>query len=139
MSLFGAEFVKSVNDYLKVDGEAPIDLQFHCHGYLLLATKERAKILEENSKLQNALGASNRLLDRAELKSKYPWLNVDDIECGCLGLDNEGWFDPWSLLVAFRKKNIAMGVEYVTAEARGFNFESTHGKESHRIQDLIVK
>ncbi len=29
---------------------------------------------------------------------------------------NEGWFDPWLLLSAFKKKVLSMGVHYVTGE-----------------------
>ncbi len=32
---------------------------------------------------------------------------------------NEGWFDPWSLLLAFRRKAVAMGVTYLHGEVVG--------------------
>ncbi len=32
------------------------------------------------------------------------------------GVRNEGWFDPWLLLSAFKKKVLSMGVQYVTGE-----------------------
>ncbi|VEN38284.1 unnamed protein product [Callosobruchus maculatus] len=37
-------------------------------------------------------------MTRDQLKARFPWMNVDDVEVGCLGLEKEGWFDPWSLL-----------------------------------------
>lgn len=37
-----------------------------------------------------------------------------------LGLENEGFFDPWQLLAAIREKNITIGVNYVQAEVEGF-------------------
>lgn len=36
-------------------------------------------------------GAKNKLLTRKQLKENFPWLNTDDIELGCLGMENEGW------------------------------------------------
>jgi len=30
--------------------------------------------------------------------------------CISTGLENEGWFDPWSLLNAFRRKAMSLGV-----------------------------
>lgn len=49
-------------------------------------------------------------------------MNVDDIALGCYGLEKEGWFDPWSLLSAFKKRAIEFGAEYVNAEVTGFEF-----------------
>lgn len=42
---------------------------------------------------------------------------------GCLGLENEGWFDPWSLLAGFKEKAVKLGANYVMAEANKFEFE----------------
>ena len=36
-----------------------------------------------------------------------------------VGIRNEGWFDPWSLLTAFRRKAAAMGVHYLHGEVTG--------------------
>lgn len=40
------------------------------------------------------------------------------------GLENEGWFDPWALLSAFKKKAISLGAKYIHAEAIGFEMEN---------------
>ena len=31
----------------------------------------------------------------------------------CLGTANEGWFDQWALLSAFKRKAISLGVHYI--------------------------
>ena len=120
MSLYGADFIRNVDEHLGIPGEPPIDVQFHPHGYLFLATEAGAETLEKNSKLQNSLGARNVVLTSTELKTRFPWLNTDDIAAGCFGLEKEGWFDPWSLLYAFKRKAISMDVDYVTGEVIGF-------------------
>lgn len=38
------------------------------------------------------------------------------------GLENEGWFDPWMLLNAFRRKAISMGVYQCFGEVTGFSY-----------------
>ena len=38
-----------------------------------------------------------------------------------VGQKNEGWFDPWLYLQAFRKKIISMGVTVIEAEITGLN------------------
>lgn len=50
-----------------------------------------------------------------------PFFNI--FASGCLGLENEGWFDPWSLLAGFKQKAVKLGANYVDAEATRFEFE----------------
>ncbi|XP_015175580.1 PREDICTED: FAD-dependent oxidoreductase domain-containing protein 1 isoform X1 [Polistes dominula] len=123
MSLFGAEFIRNINNHLGIQGEPPVDVQFQPYGYLMLATDLSGEQLIENSKIQNALGARNIILSPNKLKEKFPWLNTDGISVGCFGLEKEGWFDPWSLLCAFKSKAMSLGVEYITAKAVGFEFD----------------
>lgn len=123
MSLFGAEFLRNIRQHLSVEGHDPPDVQFTPYGYLLLATEKGAQQLEENARLQRKLGAKNELLTAEKLKQRFPWLNTSGIALGCHGLENEGWFDPWSLLYALKRKAISLGVEYVDGEAVGFEFK----------------
>ncbi|XP_046838305.1 FAD-dependent oxidoreductase domain-containing protein 1 [Vespa crabro] len=123
MSLFGAEFIRNINNYLGIEGEPPVDIQFHPYGYLMLASELSGETLIENSKIQNILGANNIILSPKKLKERFPWLNTDGISVGCFGLEKEGWFDPWLFLCAFKKKAISLGVEYINAKAIGFEFE----------------
>jgi len=37
------------------------------------------------------LNANVELLSKDMMKTKFPWLNVDDIELGSLGTLNSGW------------------------------------------------
>ena len=43
-------------------------------------------------------------------------MRVDDLAGGSLGLADEGWFDAYALLQAFRRKARSLGVEYVAGE-----------------------
>src|SRR5215475_5780446 len=61
MSAFGARFVKSIGEYLSVDGEAA-QLPFVEWGYLFLATPAGLDVLQRNHGQQAALGASVALL-----------------------------------------------------------------------------
>ena len=56
------------------------------------------------------------LLDPAELQARFPWMRTDDLAGGSLGLADEGWFDAYALLQAFRRKARSLGVEYVAGE-----------------------
>ncbi|KAK1137190.1 hypothetical protein K0M31_001714 [Melipona bicolor] len=135
MSLFGAEFLRNVNNYLGIEGEPPVDVCFHPYGYLTLASEKGAATLVENSKLQNFLGAKNILLSPAKLKDVFPWINTEGIELGCLGLEKEGWFDPWALLSAFKRKAIILGAKYISGEAQGFFYKES----GDALDGLIIK
>ncbi|XP_043603959.1 FAD-dependent oxidoreductase domain-containing protein 1 isoform X1 [Bombus pyrosoma] len=137
MSLFGAEFLRNINEYLGIEGEPAIDPYFHPYGYLTLASERTAQILIENSKLQNFLGAKNIVLSAAKLKNMFPWINTEGIELGCLGLEKEGWFDPWVLLSAFKKKALQLGARYIYGEAQGFTYKSR--EDMGHLDGLIVR
>ncbi|XP_043260193.1 FAD-dependent oxidoreductase domain-containing protein 1 [Colletes gigas] len=139
MSLFGAEFIRNINQYLGIEGQPPIDSCFHPYGYLLLSSNEGAEVLTRNSRLQNFLGAKNILLTPSKLKAVFPWLNTEDVELGCLGLEKEGWFDPWTLLCAFKKKALILGAEYAYAEAKGFMYKENDDHGDERLDKLIIQ
>ncbi|OWK17259.1 FOXRED1, partial [Cervus elaphus hippelaphus] len=62
LSLFSAEFLRNINEYLAVVDDPPLDLQFNPSGYLLLASEEGAAIMERNVKMQRwAPGAASAL------------------------------------------------------------------------------
>lgn len=118
MSIFGAAFVKAAAEHLSLPGER-VELPFVEGGYLFLATAAGLPILTRNHALQTRLGAKIALLDPAGLKRRFPWLNTEDLAGGTYGLANEGWTDPYSLLQAFRRKAIHLGVAYRKAMATG--------------------
>ena len=51
----------------------------------------------------------------------------------CAGVRNEGWFDPWLLLSAFKKKVLSMGVQYITGEL------SAVAVEDNRVTSVEVR
>ncbi|KAJ8958813.1 hypothetical protein NQ318_019573 [Aromia moschata] len=118
MSLYGAEFLRTLKKRFGRDA----DVNFTPHGYLVLASRRGASQLVDNAKLQKELGAVNTLLGKEGLKERFPWMDVSDVELGCLGLEKEGWFDPWSLLCMLKSKAISMGTQYITGEAVDFTF-----------------
>ncbi len=61
-------------------------------------------------------GAKVELLSPAKLKRRFPWLNTDGVALASYGFENEGWFDPWALLAAFRIKAMDLGVDFIPGE-----------------------
>lgn len=116
ISRFGVELIKHLDTWLGVAGEPEPEVDFVEGGYLFLATAAGLPILESNHAVQREHGVSVALLTPMELQARFPWLNVDDLAGGSLGLADEGWFDAYALLQAFRRKARSLGVEEVAGE-----------------------
>jgi len=122
MSGFGVDFIRNAGQILAVGDEAP-DLTFVEGGYLFVVQSTGVETLQSNHAVQRAHGADVSLLDPAALSARFPWLNVSDLAMGSLGLSGEGWFDAYTLLQAFRRKALSLGVDYVTAQITGMTLE----------------
>ena len=109
ISQFGVEFLKSLDRHLAVDDEVP-EIDLVENGYLFLATEAGRSTLEHNNAVQRDLGVPVELLTPQELKTRYEWLETDDLAAGSLGLAGEGWFDAHALLQGFRRKARSLGV-----------------------------
>ena len=132
MSLYSADFFRHADEHLGVDGQ-PVALDFVEAGYLFLATESGWPVLASNHEVQRRLGADVALLPAAQLAERFPWLNVDDLAGGSLGLSREGWIDPHALLVGFRRKARQLGTEYVQGEVVALH------REDSKIQSLSLR
>ncbi len=109
LSMFGLKLVRN----LKQEFGSDADVGFKEQGYLIMASIEGLSVLEENHATQMACGADTVLLNAAELKKRFPYLNTDGVAAGCFGQSGEGWLDPYSLMSLFRKSALAKGVELI--------------------------
>ena len=115
ISQFGLEVIRGAKDRL---GAA---IHFTEWGYLFLAADARQDaILRRNHAVQRSLGADVALLSPAEIADRYPFMNVEDLRLGSLGLSGEGWFDNMGLLAAFRASAKNAGAEFAHAEAAAY-------------------
>lgn len=119
LSRFGFEFIENAPENLAIGDDRPA-LALHEGGYLVLAGEGGADTLRAIHAVQVAENAPIALLNPAELKQKFPWLNVEGISLGAAGLAKEGWFDAYGLMQGMRKKARAQGAKFIHAEAIGF-------------------
>jgi glycine/D-amino acid oxidase-like deaminating enzyme len=132
IGLAGIAFLRAAADELAVDGERP-QLGLVEPGYLYLAaTAAGAATLRRNHVVQRELGAQIALLGAGALRTRFPWLAVDDVVLGAHGERGEGWFDGYSLLQAFRRKARSLGATYVVAEACGVD------RDRERIAAIVL-
>jgi glycine/D-amino acid oxidase-like deaminating enzyme len=114
MSRFGFQFLLDLAN----DPDA-VDVGLEEGGYLYLVPPEGAATVREVNAVQRAEGAEVVLLDHDALAARYPWMSLDDVEAGSLGLAGEGWFDGFGLLQALRGRALAAGAEFVRDEVVG--------------------
>jgi sarcosine oxidase len=119
ISRFGIFLIKDLDRWLGVPDAPRPEIDFVEGGYLFLATPAGLPVLEANHAVQRAHGVNVALLDPAELRRRFPWMALDDIAGGSLGLSDEGWFDAHALLQAFRRRARALGVTYLAGEVVG--------------------
>jgi FAD-dependent oxidoreductase domain-containing protein 1 len=110
-----------------------LDVGLHEAGYLYLASRETAPILEENHEVQVMQGADVVLLSPDELTRRFPWLATDGIGLGSLGCSGEGWFDGYALVQGLRKRARELGAELVTGEVVGM------GMDDGRVASLTLE
>ncbi|MCZ8268999.1 MAG: FAD-binding oxidoreductase [Beijerinckiaceae bacterium] len=111
ISLHGIGFLRAIGEILAVESDRP-NVGLHEGGYLYLGEEAHREGFTANNAIQRAMGADIALLDAAELKLTFPWLETSDLAIGSYGVSGEGWFDGYGLMQAFRAKARSLGVEY---------------------------
>jgi len=140
-SQYGHEFYADFETRMAVDGE-PAHIDLRRHGYMFLGSgAEDARVLEANWRIQTGEGARVLLLDGNGVKERFPSLETDDIDAAVLSPD-DGFMDPHSALMGFRRKAVSLGIEYVQDRVVGLEASRTKVErvvlESGRVLDADV-
>jgi glycine/D-amino acid oxidase-like deaminating enzyme len=122
MSRFGIAFF----DGLKLRFGRDASVGFRAGGYLLLADAAGRDVLKANHTVQQAEHADVVLMDAAELKDRFPWLETSDIAAGAFGRSGEGWFDAHSVLQLLRRGARERGAVYLHGEVTGIERRRNH-------------
>lgn len=119
---YGHEIYGQFETLMAVDGDkAPID--FHRMGYLWLGSgRDDIDQLMASWRVQTAHDARVELLDRQGVKHRFRSMRVDDIDIAAYSPD-DGFMDPYSVLMGFRRKATSLGIEY--RKDRVVDFEVT--------------
>jgi FAD-dependent oxidoreductase domain-containing protein 1 len=125
------DFLRRANQLLAVDGEQP-DIALTERGYLWLAGAEGVAALRAAHAIQRAHGADVALVEPAGLAARFPWLALDGIAAGSIGLHGEGWFDGYSLLTAFTRKARSQGARFLRGDVRRVSLAD------HRVTELTL-
>ena len=120
LSQWSVAFLRRIGAELGVGDERP-QVGLVEAGYLYLASRAGAEAVRASHVVQQACGAEVVLLSPEQLRLRFPWLAVDDLALGSLGVSGEGWFDGPALMQAFRRKAVACGAQFVAADACSFD------------------
>jgi FAD-dependent oxidoreductase domain-containing protein 1 len=126
MSKFSIDFIKGFETTMVTQGRrAPVD--WVEGGYLFIVPPENTSALERNVRKQRAHGCVVDLLTPAELKAKFPSMNVSDLGAGA-HTPHDGWCDPNGLLWGFRRKAVELGATYMQDRFESANVDQTKVK-----------
>ncbi|MBT6276695.1 MAG: FAD-binding oxidoreductase [Chromatiales bacterium] len=130
MSRYGRKVYQNYASLMDVDGQPGV-FAYREHGYLYLASGAAAiGGLEESYRVQSEQGVDNEMLDRAELKQRFPYLHTDDLDAGLFG-PRDGSIDPHAAVTAVRRKAVSLGVEYIQDRVVGLDVS---GKRVSRVR-----
>ena len=133
ISQFAANFINNFHKYMDSDARVP-KLKIKSFGYMYLAADEDfAENLKSNQKVQEAAGAATELLTPDEIKSRYPFYNVEDIKLGSINLVNEGYWDSITAFEWMKNKAQENGVEYIENEVIAVN-KNNSGDQINNIK-----
>lgn len=125
MAQYGHEIYRQFETLMAVDGE-PAPINFQRMGYLWLGSgRADVDALMANWRVQTAHDARIELLDRKGVKHRFPSMRVDDIDIAAYSPD-DGFMDPYSVLMGFRRKAVSLGIKYLKDRVVDFEVTDRH-------------
>ncbi|MGX5849222.1 NAD(P)/FAD-dependent oxidoreductase [Mesorhizobium sp. PL10] len=117
LSNFSIPFFETFPETMAVDG-VEAEIGFKKNGYLFIVPPSARDMLKSNFETELKLGCNVVWLEPDGLKHQFPSMNVEDLGAAVYSPD-DGWLDPHSVLMGFRKKARSLGVEYLADEVTG--------------------
>lgn len=114
MSLYAQECFSRFEEEMSIEDEKPC-INFRQGGYLFLIDPSAKKSAERSLALQKRLGCSVEWWPPEKIKREFSLLSVNGFSGGTFG-PQDGYLDPYGLLMAFRRKAISLGAQYLFDE-----------------------
>lgn len=119
LSNFSIPFFDNFAETMAVDGEKA-EIGLKKNGYLFIVPPSARDMLKSNFDTETEMGCNVVWLEPDELKHKFPSMNVSDLGAAVYSPD-DGWLDPHSVLMGFRKKAKSLGANFVADEVVGLD------------------
>ena len=114
ISLYAQECFSRFEEEMAIKGEKPF-INFRQEGYLFLIDPSGRAPAERSLDLQKRLGCAVEWWPPERIKREIPLLSVDGFVGGTFG-PRDGYLDPYGLMMAFRRKAISLGAQYIFDE-----------------------
>jgi len=116
----------SYDKYMQFEEEMGVPIDFKKIGWISIGSEKRMEPLLRNARLLNSHGITTEILERDEIKRRYPEINTDDLVLGTWGPD-DGLIDPHMIMWGYIKKAQAMGVT-LEQGVKAMGIQVRHGK-----------
>ncbi|XP_034230662.1 FAD-dependent oxidoreductase domain-containing protein 1-like [Thrips palmi] len=121
MALYASEYYRKLCKHHNPDlPEMSID--FQPNSSLYLAPEEGVEELEGRAEMYRELDWKHQFLTPSLLKRRFPWLNLDGVAAGCLGMNREGICNKFQAVAAMRAQAKQQGVSFIEGKLVGFHF-----------------
>lgn len=117
LSNFSIPFFDTFAETMAVDGDAA-EIGLKKNGYLFIVPPTGRDVLKRNYDTERALSCNVEWLEPDAIKHRFPSMNVSDLGAAILSPD-DGWLDPHSVLMGFRRKAKALGAHFLKDEVVG--------------------
>ena len=114
ISQYALDILQNFEDEMTVNEDRP-NITYHREGNLFLVDKAGRSVSEEAFELQKGLGCDIEWWSTDKIKNAYPLYEPAGLEGGTFG-SQDGHFDAYAVLMAYKKKARSLGAEYIHDE-----------------------
>jgi glycine/D-amino acid oxidase-like deaminating enzyme len=137
ISQYAFQILERFEDEMTVDGQRP-KIYFHREGNLFLITEETANAAKQSFELQRSLGCRVEWWSPGRIKEHYPLYDSSMFMAATFGPD-DGHFDAYAVLMAYKAKARHQGAAYRTGEVVNIICESGHVRGIHLESGEILR
>jgi len=136
ISQYALKILAQFEDTMAVEGEKP-NIYYRREGNLFLVDDAGRRGAEKALALQQSLGCRVDWWSPEKIKRHYPLYETKGLAGGTFGRD-DGHFDAYAVLMAYKAKAKSMGAEYIKDEVK--KIRRQHGRISgvQTIQDTML-
>ncbi|GGW38934.1 FAD-dependent oxidoreductase [Gemmobacter lanyuensis] len=114
LSNFSIPFFETFADTMAVNGQRA-EIGFKKGGYIFIVPPSAIDMLKANYDTELSMGCNVVWLTPDEIKHKFPSMYVGDLGAAVHSPD-DGWLDPYAVLMGFRKKAQSLGAAFVAED-----------------------
>jgi FAD-dependent oxidoreductase domain-containing protein 1 len=122
ISQYAFQVLQQFENEMMIEAPGP-KTYFRQEGNLFLLTQENVAAAKQSYELQRSLGCNIEWWSPDQIKNRYPLFETSNLIGATFGPE-DGHFDAYTVLMAYKAKARHQGVEYLTGEAKKIVCES---------------